>query len=570
MTKPSTKQVTGLLAPAGHAGGTLEGKARQLVAEHGPFNAVAWALDHGPPELAAVTLAGASLDIVRARGDFDFFFNAVERLAPEQLAQLPEIDAAAVWALALSCRLRLATNRLDELERRMPTLRQQGRSFLLDFPRTPFDRNDPETGMQCWVGMMRTLIAAFAGDAERALQLAAQWKASFPRSTEYDLATVHCATALASCLLGRFGEAERDGQAALATFRDEKIESGVAWSTVCVAFAQLFDGRVAEAERALDNAGAPEGCTAARPTRAQASLRAARTMALFESGALVPSLTQARTALEAADEPRVAAFVASDLAVAVRAHLALDEPARALALLESPRYVPPPEAGAWWNRRLALERARTALITGELGPLRAPAPPDLLPLMDLIADCRQRPTPILLRPLRVLAQQAEDARLGDTWAVFQLLKARVEHDTGNVLQARRTVTQLLGSPLQRERVGSLASLARGLPTTFAEALKALLDNKAAATAELQRLAALLGHSQERASPGAAEIRLSGRERQIAAALSEGLSNRDIAARLHLTEQTVKWHLWNLFQKLGVRNRLGAVQALARLGLVPPA
>ena len=570
MSKPPTKRAPGLAAQMEQAGSAPEGKARQLVAQHGPIEAVTLALDDGPPELAAATLAWASLDIVRARGDFDFFFSAVERLPSEQLTQLPEIDAAAVWALALSCRLRLATNRLDELERRIVGLRQQGRSFLLDFPRTPFDRNDPETGMQCWVGMMRTLIAAFAGDAEHALQLAANWKTSFPRSTEYDLATVHCATALSYCLLGRFADAERDGLAALATFRDEKIESGVAWSTVCVAFARMFDGRVGEASRALEHAGASAGCSPARPTRAQASLRAAHTMALFESGELTASLAQARAGVEADDEPRVAAFVASDLAVTVRAHLALGEPARALALLEAPRYVPPPEAGAWWHRRLALERARTALITGELGPLRAPAPPDLRPLMDLIADCRQRPTPILLRPLRVLAQQAEDARLGDTWAVFQLLKARVEHDTGNVLQARRTVTQLLTSPLQGERVGSLASLARGLPGTFTEALKALLENKAAATADLQRLAALLGQTREQAAAGAAEVRLSARERQIAAALFEGLSNRDIAARLHLTEQTVKWHLWNLFQKLGVRNRLGAAQALTRLGFMPPA
>jgi LuxR family maltose regulon positive regulatory protein len=548
------------------AGGTqpFEVLARQLVAQHGAADALGQAFERGPPEFAAATLAAASLDLVRAQGDFDAFFRAVERLPAGLLQPLPEIDAAAVWALALSGRLRLATKRLDELERRIPGLRRQGRSFLLDYPRTPFDRNDPETGMQCWAGMMRALIASFSGDAERALQLAAQWKASFARSTEYDLATVNCATALAACLLGRFADAERDGLAALATFRDEKIESGIAWSTACVAFAQIFDGRVAEAGRALDGAGAA-------PRRATPSaLRAAQTMALFENGELEQSLAQARAALDTEDEPRVAAFVATDLAVAVRAHLALGQPARALSLLDSLRYQPPPEACGWWNRRLALERARTALVTGELAALRLPAPPDLQPLMDLIADCRQRPTPILLRPLRVLAQQAEDARLGDSWAVFQLLKALVEHDTGNALQARRSVTQLLTSPLQAQRLGSLASLARCLPVAFAEALKALLENKAAATAGLRRLAALLGQDQPRAPAAAAEIRLSARERQVAQALFEGLSNRDIAARLHLTEQTVKWHLWNLFQKLEVRNRLGAVQALSRMGLAPPA
>ena len=37
-------------------------------------------------------------------------------------------------------------------------------------------------------------------------------------------------------------------------------------------------------------------------------------------------------------------------------------------------------------------------------------------------------------------------------------------------------------------------------------------------------------------------------------VAEGLSNLDIASKLYVTEQTVKFHLSNIYRKLGVRTR----------------
>jgi DNA-binding NarL/FixJ family response regulator len=51
------------------------------------------------------------------------------------------------------------------------------------------------------------------------------------------------------------------------------------------------------------------------------------------------------------------------------------------------------------------------------------------------------------------------------------------------------------------------------------------------------------------------ISLTPRERQLLNGILEGRTNREIAAALGLTEQTVKNQLTMLFQKVGVRNRL---------------
>jgi DNA-binding NarL/FixJ family response regulator len=61
--------------------------------------------------------------------------------------------------------------------------------------------------------------------------------------------------------------------------------------------------------------------------------------------------------------------------------------------------------------------------------------------------------------------------------------------------------------------------------------------------------------------------LSRRELEVLQALAEGLSNNEIAARLFLAEQTVKFHLSSVYRKLGAKNRTEAVRLAVRSGLV---
>lgn len=66
-------------------------------------------------------------------------------------------------------------------------------------------------------------------------------------------------------------------------------------------------------------------------------------------------------------------------------------------------------------------------------------------------------------------------------------------------------------------------------------------------------------------PRQAQVPLTPREQQIASAIADGRSNRDIAARLGITEQTVKNHLTSIFEKVGVDNRLQLGLALVKRG-----
>jgi DNA-binding NarL/FixJ family response regulator len=70
-----------------------------------------------------------------------------------------------------------------------------------------------------------------------------------------------------------------------------------------------------------------------------------------------------------------------------------------------------------------------------------------------------------------------------------------------------------------------------------------------------------------AGGGSNELDLTEREQTILSAVAGGLSNKAIAAKLWVTEQTVKFHLTNIYRKLGVSNRTGAVQIAREHGLV---
>ncbi len=72
------------------------------------------------------------------------------------------------------------------------------------------------------------------------------------------------------------------------------------------------------------------------------------------------------------------------------------------------------------------------------------------------------------------------------------------------------------------------------------------------------------HDQQR---DAREAGLTDREITILAGVARGLSNRALGKELWVTEQTVKFHLTNIYRKLDVANRTEAARAAYRLGIV---
>jgi DNA-binding NarL/FixJ family response regulator len=80
----------------------------------------------------------------------------------------------------------------------------------------------------------------------------------------------------------------------------------------------------------------------------------------------------------------------------------------------------------------------------------------------------------------------------------------------------------------------------------------------------------VGRADPKRAPALCDPGLTDRELEILRALGEGHSNKEIAKLLWLAEQTVKFHLTNIYRKLDVRSRTEAVHWAYRHGLLETA
>lgn len=68
-------------------------------------------------------------------------------------------------------------------------------------------------------------------------------------------------------------------------------------------------------------------------------------------------------------------------------------------------------------------------------------------------------------------------------------------------------------------------------------------------------------------PAVPTEKLSKRQKQLLVMIDTGMSNRDIAEELQISEHTVKVHLWRLFKRLNVKNRSQASHLARTQGLL---
>ncbi len=112
-----------------------------------------------------------------------------------------------------------------------------------------------------------------------------------------------------------------------------------------------------------------------------------------------------------------------------------------------------------------------------------------------------------------------------------------------------------------------ASPARDYEDLAIEAGAVLYIEKSAGATEIgNELRGFLSEIANEESPQPLE-KLSKRQKQLLVLLDKGLSNRDIAESLEISEHTVKVHLWRLFRRLNVKSRSQASHLARTSGLL---
>jgi DNA-binding NarL/FixJ family response regulator len=110
------------------------------------------------------------------------------------------------------------------------------------------------------------------------------------------------------------------------------------------------------------------------------------------------------------------------------------------------------------------------------------------------------------------------------------------------------------------------------PTALDGAIRAVFRGEPLLAPEAA--AAVMAKVADVAAPTPAPVhpdldRLTPREREVLAGLGRGLSNRQLAAELYVSEKTVKTHVSNLLAKLRLSDRTQAALFAVRVGLADP-
>ena len=143
----------------------------------------------------------------------------------------------------------------------------------------------------------------------------------------------------------------------------------------------------------------------------------------------------------------------------------------------------------------------------------------------------------------------------EKFRVAELCVVETEHWAWSVRPAQPT----LGATVLSLRRGASAYVLKTVdPTDLPSTLRQVIGGTVFST---------VGATEASTPSGAKAAGLTDREIAILTELASGKSNDEIAKELWVTQQTVKFHLTNVYRKLGAKNRADAVRQAYQLGLI---
>lgn len=530
-------------------------KASAWYAAQGLYEAAAQqALLAGDVE-AAIALAERQADRMGVQGRHDIVLAWHQRLSREELDRHPGFWAPTAWAFAMSERRAEADALIDRI---------LTHSDLA--PKAKFEAT-----------LIRAVAAAFSDRCEVMTNLLAEWPDA-PASARLDHLPIYFGLKGYVAL-----HQARPEQSRLELSRIEDLDPAQTYSPVTYGFAAygagltyLWEGRCALAEQELRPALARAEEEINRRSPVACMIAALLAQALWESGNDFP------IALLAGRLPVIERLGLPDALISAYKTLARvsDHEGRqdkAVAFLESLRAIGAARKMPRVQVAALFEMVRMHARRGRRDTAREIADQ----LTSLLSHRPARTPETVIRWGDLHAEMAgayASLVCNDTAGALQAARSAVRTATGlkrggDLVEARLLLAEALNrrgspeAPAVRDEAISLAQAGAMLRIIREQALR----SRNASTAPSRSVVHLPAMDAVELRPEAPIVLGSGlltsKEREVLTLLCRRLSNKEIARALDVGEQTIKWHVKNIFGKLDAGDRKHAVARARMLGLV---
>ena len=479
-------------------------------------------------------------------------------LPPELFDQSPRLKIVYGWVHAIGGQFSQAHSLIEDLE------------------------SNSDGSLQGRIDALRAFILRGEGAVLEALEVAARALNSVDLSAQGRLVT-ELIRSSALCAQGNFSEAREANRNAARLAREAADSGSEALAVYAHARIELGKGALRHAEQLLRTGLDTAVNEAARSARVgEVRLQLHLVMVLWHQGREAEADRLLVICTRHAEQTRdLALLLALALRVLIcRTHERLDEAftwiGRAERTMQAWKvdaavYVPVLETlkGSTWLVSGQLEAASHALE--RLGPWRAAnCVPDMFPMMPGLLDCLQARLELAnknndgaAKTLRAIRDKHDEMVPFGLELHARLLESVIAWRQNGLAAGQKALVDAVGMAAEEHYVSPFSELRRELQPLMEKAWAHLPPSLF--VTELGRLYGL-NAAAVNAVPVLAEP-ISEREQGVLELIAKGLSNQDIADKLHISLHTVKTHARRINAKLEVKSRTQAIVRARELGLL---
>lgn len=559
--------------------------------------AVDYAFHAEDMDLAASIIAEKAPDLARRRGEMHTVLEWVKRLSPETVARLPTIQIANEWCLTFFRRWKEADEQLIQLEQLATHLESEKNK----------DATAQASKIRSSVEMNRAVAVTVQDHFHSSRKLCAKWLEDWPDGDDIDNAAIATALVYATVNTYEFEYGRKQYFEARRACERCKNYYAISWNFASLGMIAIQQGYLAEAIQtyheglryieekcgesrsfmssllsmfmaeamyeANDISEAEKYLTEARPFlnnhgTVEVAIAGYNTQARLQTldGQVNTALDTLREGERLGYQSNLLRLSATMIAEQITLNLRMGRISTAKSLAEKKGFLSSNNNILDTSREDTQEikqlvKARIFMMDS---PLRS-----ISIINELIKRAKKQGRKKYLMELSILKSKA-------LWLLDKNLEAQREMDTAlrlgspegfirvfvdNGHEVIEVIEEILNN---RDNIETMEPL--GLSHEFLGNLKKAIYETTGGASTIDVPDKKLPDTPEYNELELIE-KLTKREHQILQLIEGGYSNGELAKLLFISEQTVKWHVHNLYTKLGARNRTGAISRARKLELL---